>query len=128
MNTEHPAGEGHSPRNHSRALAMVAAGTGVGLPAVGAPASLPLMGEPRAFWAVVPILCIVFGMLGFTDGLGPRGGRKRGPADGQPAVRANPPAAGTIEAKLRELLRLKEESLITEDEYRRKRADILEKW
>ena len=33
-----------------------------------------------------------------------------------------------MEAKLRQLLRLKDEKLITEEEYTRKRAEILEKW
>jgi hypothetical protein len=33
-----------------------------------------------------------------------------------------------IEAKLRQLLRLKEQRLITEEEYDRKRTEVLEKW
>jgi hypothetical protein len=107
---------------------MVALGAGVGLLAFGAPAGLPPLGGPGTFWAVLAVLCIVFGVVGFTHGLGPQGGRGREPADGEPVVRANPPPAGGIEAKLRELLRLREEDLITEDEYQRKRADILEKW
>lgn len=39
-----------------------------------------------------------------------------------------PPNTTKILAKLRQLLRLKEQNLITEEEYTRKRAQMLEKW
>ena len=107
---------------------MVAVSVGVGLLAFGAPAGLPPLGGAGAFCAVVALLSIVFGALGFTGGLGPGGGREKEPAHDESLARPNPPAAGGVEAKLRELRRLKEEKLITEDEYQRKRADTLEKW
>src|SRR5437868_1743854 len=119
MNTEGPAGGHYPPRSHLRALAMVAVGVGVGLLAFGAPAGLPPLGGSGAFWAVLTILCIVFGVLGFTDGVDPRGRGEREPTASQAPPRADPPATGGIETKLRELLRLREGKLISEDEYQR---------
>ena len=43
-------------------------------------------------------------------------------------VNTNQEPSEGIEAKLRQLLHLKEQKLITEEEYNRKRTEVLEKW
>jgi len=127
MNTQRSVRGNYPPRNQ-RGLAIVAAGVGVGLLVFGAPAGLPPLSGPGALWTLAAILCIVFGLVSVVEGFD----RKREP-DRETTVVSPPPKANDlacegIEAKLRELLRSKEGKLISEDEYQRNRADLLEKW
>jgi hypothetical protein len=78
------------------------------------------------FWPLVAIICLVLSLIGLTNGFDTGWRRERDCNNVHPRTDQPPPEG--IAAKLRELQRLKEGNLISEDEYQRKRQDIIEKW
>jgi len=85
-------------------------------------------GEARPFvlvfgilWIAVCIGFIVFGIYSLSRG--------KAPAVAIIDVESSPEEGADFEAKLRKLERLRKERLISEEEYRRKRTEIMaEKW
>lgn len=74
------------------------------------------------------IICLILGVMGLTGGFDIRWRRDEEPTASDAHVNTNQEPSEGIEAKLRQLLRLKEQKLITEEEYNRKRTEVLEKW
>lgn len=116
---------------NSKILAIVGVCVGVGLLAFGTPAGLPAIIGPAAvgFWSVIAIVCLILGLIGLSQGVDVRWRREGEESrvdDG--ASRTDRSPSEGMEAKLRQLLRLKDEKLISDEEYARKRADILAKW
>ena len=128
MKTERPDSGDDSQRTNMRILAIVGLCIGIGLLVFGAPAGFPPLAGPAGVGLCVLLAaaCLMFGLIRLTDGLRMCRGREQSPVDAD--VKSNQEFCRGVEAKLRQLLRLKEEKLITEEEYNRKRADILEKW
>jgi hypothetical protein len=129
MNTER-SDKGDYPPNTTKILAIVGVCLGVGLLIFGTPAGLPALAGPAlvGFWPLVAIVCLVLGLIGLKRGTDIHVRR-----DGESSVsnletRTDRSACEGLETKLRQLLRLKEQNLITEEEYNHKRAQILEKW
>src|ERR1700675_322516 len=79
-------------------------------------------------WPVAAIICLMLGVIGLTGGFDIRWRRDEEPTASDARVNTNQEPSEGIEAKLRQLLRLKEQKLITEEEYNRKRTEVLEKW
>jgi hypothetical protein len=67
-------------------------------------------------------------VIGLTGGFDIQWRRDEEPTASDAHVKTNQEPSEGIEAQLRQLLRLKEEKLITEEEYNRKHAEVLEKW
>lgn len=130
MNTERPYRGDYPPRNNTKILAVVGVCLGVGLLVFGAPASLPALAGPAigGLWPVAAIVCLILGVIGLTGGFDIRWWRDGEPTASDAHVNTNQEPSEGIEAKLRQLLRLKEQKLITEEEYNRKRTEVLEKW
>jgi len=115
---------------NSKILAIVGVCVGVGLLAFGTPAGLPAIAGPAAvgFWPVIAIVCLILGLVGLSQGVDVRWRREGESRVDDAASRTDRSPSEGMEAKLRQLLRLKDEKLISDEEYARKRADILEKW
>jgi hypothetical protein len=130
MNMERPERGNLSPRNNTRILAIVGVSVGVGLLLFGTPGGFPPLFGPAAgaLWPVVAIVCLILGLIGLTSGFDTRWRREEEPSARDAQVKSDQSPSEGIEAKLRQLLRLKEEKLISEEEYNRKRAEVLEKW
>jgi hypothetical protein len=112
---------------NSKILAIVGVCVGVGLLAFGTPAGLAAISGSAAagFWPVIAIVCLILGLIGLAQGVDVRW-RRDGESD-DAASRTHRSDSEGMEAKLRQLVRLKDEKLITDEEYSRKRADNLEK-
>jgi hypothetical protein len=79
-------------------------------------------------WPVAAIVCLILGVIGLTGGFDIRWRRDEESTASDAQLSTNQEPSAGIEAKLRQLLRLKEQKLITEEEYNRKRTEVLEKW
>jgi len=130
MNTERPDRGDYSPRNNTRILAVVGVCLGVGLLVFGTPVGLPALAGPAVggLWSVAAIVCLILGVIGLTGGFGIRWRREEESSASDADLKTNQEPSEGLEARLRQLLRLKKEKLITEGEYNRKRAAVLEKW
>ena len=130
MNTERPYRGDYPPRNNTKILAVVGVCLGVGLLVFGTPAGLPALAGPAigGLWPVAAIVCLTLGVIGLTGGFDIRRRRDEEPTAGGAHVNTIREPSEGIGAKLRQLLRLKEQKLITEEEYNRKRTEVLEKW
>lgn len=80
---------------------------------------------PGMFWPLIAMACLVLGLIVLTGGLNGRAQTEQEPTRDW---RDHQAPHVSIEGKLRELMRLKEGKLISEDEYQRKRTEIIEKW
>jgi hypothetical protein len=130
MNTERPYRGDYPPRNNTKKLAVVGVCLGVGLLVFGTPAGLPALAGPAigGLWPVTAIVCLILAVIGLTGGFDIPWRRDEEPTVSDAHVKTYQELSEGIEAKLRQLLRLKEQQLITEEEYNRKRAEVLEKW
>ena len=130
MNTERPYRGDYPPRNDTKILAVVGVCLGVGLLVFGTPAGLPALAGPAigGLWPVTAIVCLILGVIGLTGRFDIRWRRDEEPTASDAHVNTSQEPSEGIEAKLRQLLRLKEQKLITEEEYNRKRTESLEKW
>lgn len=130
MNTERSDKGEFPPHDNTRILAIVAVSLGAGLLVFGTPAGLPALAGPAfaGFWPVAAIICLVLGLIGLTRGADVRWRREGESSASDTQVKTDRSSAEGLEAKLRQLLRLKEQNLISDEEYARKRAEILEKW
>jgi len=88
------------------------------------------MAGPAAagFWPLIAIVCLILGLTGLSQGVDVRWRREGESTVDDAASKTDRSPSEGMEAKLRQLLRLKDEKLISDEEYARKRADILEKW
>src|ERR1700675_3001613 len=129
MNTERPYRGDYPPGNNTKILAVVGVCLGGALLVFGTPAALPALAGPAigGLWPVAAIVCLILGVIGLTGGFDIRW-RRDEPSASDAHVNTNQEPSEGIEAKLRQLLRLKEQKLITEEEYNRKRTEVLEKW
>jgi hypothetical protein len=120
----------YPPHNNSKILAIVGVCVGVGLLVFGTPAGLPVLAGPAAagFRPVVAIVCLILGLIAITQGVDVQWRREEESRVDDAVSRTDRSPSEGMEAKLRQLLRLKDEKLITDEEYARKRAEILEKW
>jgi uncharacterized protein YjhX (UPF0386 family) len=111
-------------------LAIVGVCVGVGLLVFGTPAALPALAGPAAagFWPAIAIVCLILGLIGLTQGGDVWWRRDAASRVDDVTCSTDRSASEGIEGKLRQLLRLREEKLITDEEYARKRAEILNKW
>jgi hypothetical protein len=130
MNTERPYRGDYPPRNNTKLLAAVGVCLGVGLLVFATPAGLPALAGPAigGLWPVAAIVCLILGVIGLSGGFDIRWRRDEEPTASDAQLSTNQEPSAGIEAKLRQLLRLKEQKLITEEEYNRKRTEVLEKW
>jgi hypothetical protein len=115
---------------NSKLLAIVGVCVGVALMAFGAPAGWPAIVGPAAvgFWPAIAIVCLILGLIGLSQGIDVWWRREGESRVDDAASRTDRSPSEGMEARLRQLLRLKDEKLISDEEYARKRADILEKW
>jgi hypothetical protein len=115
---------------NSKILAIVGVCVGVGLLAFGTPAGLPAIAGPAAvgFWPAIAIVCLILGLIGLSQGVDVQWRHEGESRVDDAAARTDRAPSEGMEAKLRQLLRLRDEKLISDEEYARKRADILEKW
>jgi len=130
MNTERSDRGEYPPHHNTRVLAIVGVCLGVGLLIFGTPAGLPALAGPAlaGFWPMLAIVCLILGLIGLTRGADV-GWRHEGETSvSDPPAKIDRSSSEGLEARLRQLLRLKEQNLITDEEYVRKRAEILEKW
>jgi hypothetical protein len=130
MNKEHFDRGEYPPHGNTRILAIVGVCLGVGLLVFGTPAGLPALAGPAfaGFWPVVAIVCLILGLIGLTRGADIRWRREGESSAHDVQVKTDRSSSEGLEAKLRQLLRLKEQNLISDEEYALKRAEILEKW
>jgi hypothetical protein len=96
----------------------------------GTPAGLPALAGPAAagFWPIIAIVCLVLGLIGVTKGVDFRWRREEESRPEDAVSRTGESPSEGLESKLRQLLTLKDQKLITDEEYTRKRAEILQKW
>jgi hypothetical protein len=130
MNTERLYRGDCTTRNNTKMLAVVGVCLGIGLLVFATPAGLPALAGPAigGLWPVAAILCLILGVIGLAGGFDYRWRRDEEATASDAYVNTNQVPPEGIEAKLRQLLRLKEQRLITEEEYDRKRTEVLEKW
>jgi hypothetical protein len=76
---------------------------------------------------MVAIVCLILGLIGLTRGADIRLRREGESGAHDAQLETDQSSSEGLEAKLRQLLRLKEQNLISDEEYSRKRAEILEK-
>jgi hypothetical protein len=130
MNTERSRGGEPPPHDNFKILAIVGVCVGVGLLVFGTPAGLPALAGPAAagFWPIIAIVCLVLGLIGVTKGVDFRWRREEESRPEDAVSRTGESPSEGLESKLRQLLTLKDQKLITDEEYTRKRAEILQKW
>jgi hypothetical protein len=126
MNTGKPRREAER-FNGMRLIAIIGICFGSGLLVFGQPTGiLAQVGPPPAsFWPLVAMASLVIGLVALTAGFnGKAGTADESTRDG----RVDKSPYETIESRLLELMKLKEGKLISDEEYQRKRTEIIAKW